>query len=73
MENMDEHCIWSKDQYDILHVFMKAFNRRFKKDPESLMHQPISLSRDTTDLDNEWLPEEPVEEEMNRRLIKSVH
>lgn len=34
MRNHDRTSIWFEDQYNILQVFLEAFHRSFKNDPE---------------------------------------
>lgn len=56
--------IWCVDKQDILKVFTNEFRRRFKRDPDTIPHQAIPLSRDISICDNEWLTRDATKDEL---------
>lgn len=55
-----------------MQVFAKEFSGTFKKDPDTLAHYTIPLSRYITDIDNEWLTRDVTEEE-TRQIVNQIN
>lgn len=75
------NCIWkimversflSEAQFDILQVLMKTFHRSLRKDAGTLARLAIPLTRDITNMENEWLTRETTEEEIQRVVNQSA-
>lgn len=61
---MKENGIWSEDQSCILQVFSTEFCRRFKRDLNVNICQPILLSRSISTSNNEWLTRDLTEDKV---------